>query len=180
MTSPNITSINKSTPSQSELPANAQHFFTSLQDQMNRFYTDFLNTPSLLSMWRNTHLFNPDFLRKTPFRFIEPALDIDETDKTFRLRMELPGVDEKNVKITMNDRYMTIKGEKEQSHREESKNSLRCECSYGSFERTVYLPETANADEAQATWKNGVLTIEMPKRANASHKTRQIEIKKAA
>jgi len=183
MAAENVTNIIKNTQSSATTVSlsRPQEMFNAMQGQMNKIFADFMNTPSLLSLWRSSNLWhNHDFWRSTPFNMVEPALDIHETDKNYSLRMELPGVEQKDVKITINDNSIIIKGEKEQSRREEKDNCLRCECSYGSFQRTVYLPETANTEDAKAIFKNGVLTVEMPKRAAAiSHKTRQLDIKAA-
>lgn len=144
----------------------------ALQDEMNKLFGDFFSEASMPSWWRGGEL--------SSALAVSPALDISESDKEFKVTTELPGMDIKDVQITVADGYVTIKGEKKQEEKEEREGYFRQERSYGSFQRVVALPDNANFDKAEANMKNGVLTIAVPKKAGAQSKERKLEIKQAA
>lgn len=108
-----------------------------------------------------------------------PAIDVMENDKSFKIRAEIMGMEPGDVEITVNDGYLTIQGEKREETKtgEEKDNYLRREISYGAFSRAVPLPETADIDRAGASFRGGILTIEIPKKAEAVGKTKKIEIR---
>ncbi len=137
----------------------------SLQDDMDRVFHDFFGSTSRPA-WAN----EPDY----------PAVDIIENNKRFKVKVELAGMDPENVEISVTDGFLTIQGEKQEEKEESDKNYLRRESSYGSFQRTIALPETANCDKADASFKNGVLSVEVPKKAEAVKNPKKIQIKKAA
>lgn len=110
-----------------------------------------------------------------------PAIDIVENDKDFKIKAEVLGMAPENIDIMIDPGYLTIRGEK----KEETKagggakdNYLRREISYGSFSRTVALPETADVDKAEASFKDGLLIVAVPKKADALNKSRKLEINK--
>ena len=104
-------------------------------------------------------------------------LDISETEKAYYVHAELPGVEEKNVDIEVNDGVLTVSGEKQSQSEEEGKTFHRVERSYGSFKRAMQLPADADEDKIKARMKNGVLEIEIEKQKEAQKKTRKIEVK---
>ena len=108
---------------------------------------------------------------------LRPQLDIAVTDKEYSITVEVPGVSQKDVKIEIADDTMTILGEKKQEKEEREKDYYRVERSYGSFQRVLSLPEDANQDEVKATFKNGVLSIKMPRKALPKSNMKQIAIK---
>lgn len=95
---------------------------------------------------------------------LKPALDIQETDKQYRITLEVPGVEEKDIQITLNDDVLVVRGEKRQEQENKEGGFHRVELSYGSFRRVLNLPGDANQDSIKADFKNGVLTITMDKR----------------
>ncbi len=103
-----------------------------------------------------------------------PATDIVETADGLRLVVELPGIRPEEVKITLENYALTIKGEKKQMV-EENSRVHRFERSYGSFERTFTLPNTLDPDRVAATFEHGVLTITLPKAEKA--RAREIQVK---
>ena len=109
-----------------------------------------------------------------------PAVDVVENEKNFKVKAELAGMKPEDVEISVTDGFLTIKGEKQEETEEKDENYLRRETSYGSFQRVVALPETADCDGADASFKNGVLNIEVPKKPEAIQKPRKLRIKKAA
>lgn len=108
-----------------------------------------------------------------------PKLNIAETEKEYHISAELPGVDERNVEATLTDGVLTIKGSKQFEKEEKEKNYHRREMSYGSFERSISLPEEVEDEKIAATFKNGILDITIPKRPNAKTGSKKIAIKAA-
>lgn len=109
-----------------------------------------------------------------------PRINVSETDKELQVTAELPGVDEKDIDVTVSGDRLTIKGEKK-SESDEKKDDKgrsfrRIERSYGSFERTMALPFDIDTDKVQATFKSGVLTLTLPKPAEVQKKSKKIEI----
>ena len=105
-------------------------------------------------------------------------MDVTETDKQIEITAELPGLEEKDVQINVADNLLTIRGEKKAEKEEKDKNYRLIERSYGSFERTLELPDGVNTDAIQASIAKGVLKVTVPKPAPAQSK--KIDVKAAA
>lgn len=103
-----------------------------------------------------------------------PALDVEERDEEFLVSVELPGVDKKDVSVTVVDNQLTIKGEKHGSKEQKEAKVYRKETWEGSFQRTIALPDRVASDKIQAKMKDGVLQLLLPKREEA--KPRQIDV----
>ncbi len=103
-----------------------------------------------------------------------PSLELGETDKEVRITAELPGLDEKDVDITVEEGVLTLRGEKKAEV--EDKDRGYTERSYGRFERRIGLPRGIERDRATATFRNGVLTITLPKSEAANENLRRIPI----
>jgi HSP20 family protein len=108
---------------------------------------------------------------------LKPTLDLGATDKEYTVTVEIPGVDEKDLKLEIDNNTMTIWGEKKQEKEEKTKNYYRQERFYGSFKRVLSLPEDANQDDIKATFTQGVLTVTMPRKAMPEPDVKRIEIK---
>jgi HSP20 family protein len=93
-----------------------------------------------------------------------PAVDIKEDPQQFLIEADIPGVDPKDIEISMENGVLTIKGERNSEKREEGKDYKRVERTYGSFYRRFSLPDTADPEKVSASGKNGVLQISIPKR----------------
>ncbi len=106
-----------------------------------------------------------------------PSIDIKESDKDFVIRAELPGVDEKDIEVTVANDAVTIKGEKKEEKEDKGKNYYYMERSYGSFNRVIPLAVETEAGKAEASFKNGVLNITVPKSASAKAGGTKIPIK---
>jgi HSP20 family protein len=104
-----------------------------------------------------------------------PSVDVVENDGGFLLSVELPGVSREDVKITVADGVLTIKGEKKQEQEKKGENYHRVERTFGSFERSFTLPAAVQDDRIEAGFVNGVLNITVPKAEQA--KAREIEVK---
>ena len=132
----------------------------SLQREMNRLFDDF---------------FARDFFIE-PFRGIaewRPALDVAETETSVIVKADLPGLEIKDLDVTLRGDVLTIKGEKKE---EKTKSCHRVERRYGSFERSVRLPAAVKGDPVKASFKDGVLNIEMPKTEESKQKSAQIKV----
>jgi HSP20 family protein len=121
-------------------------------------------------------------LRMPSFSFgrfaIAPAIDMTETDKAYKLTAELPGMEPDNVEVTFDDGLLRIAGEKQEQREENERGYRLSERSYGSFERVVELPSAAQADKIKARFKNGVLTVTVPKDEKAAAKSKKIAIER--
>ncbi|HXX65309.1 MAG TPA: Hsp20/alpha crystallin family protein [Bacteroidota bacterium] len=104
-----------------------------------------------------------------------PAVDITEHENEYIVKMELPGVSKDDVKITLENSVLTVKGEKKQEKESKSSNFHRVERTYGSFQRTFTVPSGVKADSIDASYKDGILNIALPKAEEA--KPKQIDVK---
>ena len=104
-----------------------------------------------------------------------PAVDIAELDNEFVVKVELPGINKDDVKITLESNILTIRGEKKEETNVKEENYHRVERTYGSFQRSFKLPTTVKGDNIDATYKDGILTVTLPKAEEA--KPKQIEVK---
>ena len=136
--------------------------------------------------------FGRDFWR-SPFRALadfEPlwssklatsfAVDVTETDAAYEITAELPGMDEKNIDVKVVNGGLTIKGEKKDEKEEKKNDYYVSERRYGSFERYFRLPEGVDSEKIEANFKKGVLTVTLPKKADAQKPATKIEVKAAA
>jgi HSP20 family protein len=108
-------------------------------------------------------------------RTVSPAIDVLETDEDFKVVCNLPGVEDKDIDVSVADNVLTIKGEKKQHNPDENAKVYRREDWSGSFQRTLSLPRSVDAEKIDAELKDGVLQLTMPKREEV--KPRQIDVK---
>jgi HSP20 family protein len=135
----------------------------SLQNQMNRLFVDNFGTPQSQG--------ESDFLTSTSF---VPPVDVYEDEHNVALRLEVPGIDEKDLDIKIENNTLIVRGERKFNAEEKEENFHRIERRYGSFVRSFTLPNTVNTDDVQAACNNGVLEIKLGKRAEA--KPKQIKV----
>ncbi len=107
-----------------------------------------------------------------------PPIDVSETSDAVIVKADLPGVSEDDIQISITGNLLSIKGERKQEVKEENENFFRVERVYGAFERVIELPAEVEPDKAKATFKNGVLTIEIPKSEKVKPKEIKIEVVK--
>jgi HSP20 family protein len=138
------------------------------------------------SLFREVQKTFEDFSQRTPFaRFgldtLSPKIDLAESKDAIEVTAELPGVDEKEVDVTLADDVLTIRGEKrtERDEQDKDKNWHVVERSYGSFSRAIPLPFDPDPAKVEAKFDRGVLHIHLPKPAEVAKKQQKIEIKKA-
>jgi len=127
------------------------------------------------NLWRGFDL--PMFGRyEAPFGAMMPRMDVVEDENRFRIAVELPGMDEKDVEVVLSDNVLTIKGEKKVETEETEKPYAYMERSYGSFRRSIPLDVEILTDKVEATFDKGVLTIDLPKSAEAKKTYKKVPI----
>ena len=118
---------------------------------------------------------------RSPFAFepfaAYPEIDVVEDDKRIAITADVPGMSEKDIQIFLSGNTLTLKGEKKEEKEEKEENYIRMERRYGSFNRSVTLPEDILSEKAEADFKNGVLKIEIPKSEETASKRKRIPIK---
>ncbi len=107
-----------------------------------------------------------------------PAVDIYETDDAIILEAELPGMDEKDIEVKVEDNVLTIKGERKFEKEAKEENYYRMERYYGSFQRSFSLPSNVDLDKIKAEYKKGILKVTMPKKEETKPKQIKIEVEK--
>jgi len=100
-----------------------------------------------------------------------PTLDFSENKDSFMVKVEIPGIDSKDISVSLENQMLTIKGEKLQEKEEKDEQYYRMERGYGSFARTVRLPTAVDGSKAMAAFKNGLLTVTLPKAPGAKGST---------
>jgi HSP20 family protein len=103
-------------------------------------------------------------------------IDIEETDDAIIVKAELPGISQKDINVTVEEGVLTIKGEKKKEVEEKGKTYHRMERRYGSFSRSISLPSTINLDKVRASFKDGLLTVELGKKEEARSRTIKIHV----
>ncbi len=131
---------------------------TSLRSEMDRLFEDFLAPVPLRQEWAA----------------LTPPVDVEETPEAFIFRADLPGVDSKNVKVTVNGDTLTLRGERKREERKTEGTLHRWERSYGAFERAFTLGTPVRPDQVKAAYRDGVLEIRVPKADEA--RSREVEV----
>jgi HSP20 family protein len=108
--------------------------------------------------------------------FWTPAVDIREQNDAYLVEVELPGLSKDDVKITMENNILTIQGEKKQEKEEKRGDYHRTERVYGSFQRSFTLPSSVKNDKIEAQYKNGILTVTLPKVEEAKPKAIEVKV----
>lgn len=134
------------------------------QREMNKLFDDFFNGFDLAPFGESWGTF-------------QPKVDVSEDDKKILIAAELPGLDESDIQVSLTHNVLTIKGEKKEEKEDKGKNYYRVERSYGSFQRSIPLPDEVETDKVEATFKKGVLNISLPKIAEAQKQRKKITIK---
>jgi len=150
--------------------------FESLRREVDRLFEDFQ-----VGSWRSPFaggLFDiPPIWRGETGK--APAVDVVDTDKAYEITAELPGMNESDIDVKFSDGTLTIKGEKRDEKEEKKKGYYLSERRYGSFQRSFGVPDGVDVDKIEANFKNGVLTVTLPKTPQAQTSEKKISIKKA-
>jgi HSP20 family protein len=148
-----------------QLPATREDFFdpfVTFWREMDRMFDDF---------------FGGGFLQPHGKQSVTPAVDINETEKEVVVTAELPGVSDKDIELTLVGDILTIRGNKKTEHEEKIGDSYYVERRFGSFTRSLRLPFDVSDEKVDAKFKNGVLTIHLPKPAELQKWVRRIEVR---
>lgn len=141
--------------------------FHFLQRDMNKLFEDFT---------RGVEIWRPHFAEPLLGEY-HVKVDLKDNEKEFVLSAEVPGVDQKDIEITITPDYLMIKGEKKEEKEENEKGYYRSERSYGCFQRVLPLPCKVEKDHVTATFKNGILKVVMPKCMESMKEVKKVEIK---
>lgn len=155
-----------------------RHPLMSLREEMDRLFDDFFGGSSLMPFRRRVDT-DPWRRFQGMFEATFPTTDVVEDEKSYRISAELPGLSEKDIEISLAGDVLTLKGEKKEEHEDKSGNRFVAERRYGAFQRSFALPEDADAERVEASFRNGVLSVTLPKRPEARAKARTIEVKSA-
>ncbi len=131
-------------------------------------------------MFERLFTLSPDLVNSNTTDVFSPLLDVHETEKEFQITVEVPGMDESNLDISIGSDMLTISGEKKETKEDKDDNVkgfYRVERRYGSFSRSIPLPANCvETDKAEASYKNGVLTIKLPKTFGYKDNVKKIPI----
>ncbi len=145
---------------------NGGDLFSSLHQQIDKVFADFHNQEG----W-------PFGALTANNGKMAPSVNMSETDKCVEVTAELPGVKEKDIDVSLTDTILSIKAEKKSETEKEEKDYSMVERRYGSYERSIQLPCDVKDDKVAASFKDGVLTIKLPKSPEAAAKTKKIALK---
>lgn len=143
----------------------------AFQREMNRVFDNFFSGGFDLFPWAHW---------ERGLQAYNPRVDITDDAKALRVTAELPGMEEKDIEVTLTRDALTIKGQKNQEEEDKGRNYYRMERSYGAFERTVPLPTNIDPQHVQAAFKKGVLTVTIPKTGEARRDVQRIQVKSEA
>ncbi len=141
----------------------------AIQNEMNRLFDEFFS---------DAFPFSGQLASRRSADFL-PRLDISETETEFKVSAELPGMEEKDIKIRLEKDVLLLSGEKKSEVEEKEKTYHRVERSYGSFERVIPFNTALDEEKVSAVFKNGVLTVTLPKAKEAIKTSRTIAINKS-
>ena len=149
--------------------------FESLRREVDRLFEDFTLNPFRLPLRRPAFDLEPFW---QPDSWVAmPAMDLVERHEAFEMTAELPGLDEKNIEVNVANGVLTVKGQKEEDKVEKKEDFHLRERRFGSFSRSVRVPDMVDADKIEASFKNGVLKVTLPKKPEAQKPVKKIEVK---
>jgi len=142
-----------------------EHPFSAFQKEMNRLFDDFSRDFSIAPF----HSFGER-------QVFSPSIDVKEDEKEVRVKAELPGMDEKDIELLLTENTLTLQGEKKEEKEDKGEGYHHMERTYGSFRRVIPVPAGIDAKKVTAVFKNGVLTVFLPKTAEAKAKGKKIPV----
>ena len=165
----------KATPA----PTSTADVWSSFRNEFDRLFDRF--SPDLIwSTFPRAFGDRPFFSPRSPVSLPTPAMDVSEDADAYKLTAELPGMTEKEIEIALTDGTLTLTGQKQQETEENDKNYHLSEREYGSFKRSLVLPDGIDLDKISADFAKGVLTITLPKKPEARAASRKVEVKASA
>jgi HSP20 family protein len=160
--------VKKTSPAQTNVP----DVWHSFRGEMDRLFDRF-GFPSLRRMFD----IEPSWRSASSFGFAAPAIDMSEDERAYRISAELPGINAKDIDVSVSGDTLVLKGEKRQEKEEKDKNYHFSERTYGSFQRSFQLPSSVDRDKVAADFSKGVLTITLPKTAEAQKPVKKIAVR---
>ena len=133
----------------------------TLQAEMNRLF----------------HQLSPSGNGDSEFMAFMPSAELEDTPEAIHLKLEIPGLEAKDLDIQVSEQSVSISGERKSETKTEEKGAVRSEFRYGKFERIIPLPVQVKTDAAQAEYKNGILTLDLPKSTEEKKKVVKVEVK---
>ncbi|WP_349569546.1 Hsp20/alpha crystallin family protein [Azotobacter salinestris] len=152
------------------------HPLDRLRRQVDHLFSDFGRKALRSPFGRSLFDSEPQWAREL-FSQGLPAVDINDKGAAYEISAELPGMDEKDIEIRLSSGCLTIRGEKKEEHEDKKKDAYVAERYYGSFQRSFALPPEVDADRIEAHFNKGVLTLSLPKKAEALSAEKTIQIK---
>jgi HSP20 family protein len=149
--------------------------FEGLRREIDRLFEDFTLNPFRLPLRRPAFDLEPFW--QADSWVAQPAIDLVERDNAFEMTAEMPGLDEKNIEVNVANGVLTIKGQKEEEKVEKKEDFHLRERRFGSFARSIRIPETVDGEKIEASFKNGVLKVTLPKKLEARKPVKKIEVK---
>ncbi len=162
--------VKKAPPTQTNVPDVWQSVRSEMDRLFDRFGTGF-GFPSLRRM------FEIEPAWRSSSSFSTPAIDMSEDEKAYKISAELPGIEAKDIDVSVTGDMLVLKGEKRQQKEEKDKNYHFSERAYGSFQRAFELPRSVDRNKLAADFSKGGLTITLPKTAEAQKPVQKIEVK---
>ncbi|WDE11743.1 Hsp20/alpha crystallin family protein [Thalassomonas haliotis] len=150
-----------------------------LHNEMDRLFDDVWRSfgkPSSSRLMRPSSVFGNSLLDNSILGDYRAKLDVSGSEKEYEVSIDLPGLTEDDIQIELNGNTLTVKGQKEEKSESKDKQYYRVERSIGSFQRTLSLPEDASRDEISANMKNGLLVIQIPRKALPKDDVKRISI----
>ena len=146
-------------------------YFDSIHNELNNFLRD--------------TIINPAFSHQLSMKKVStwrPAVEIRQSEKAYKVKVQLPGVKKEDIDIELDNDFMTISAEieeekEEKEEKEKNEKYHTCEFRYGKYQRTISFDQAIKVEEAEANYKNGVLSIYLPKQKEEEAKTKKLEIK---
>ena len=152
--------------------------FETLRREVDRLFDEFDHSPWRFPFGGSAFDVEPLWRRGMTWAKV-PAVDIAKKGGGYEITAELPGLDEGNIEVKVAEGALTIKGEKKEEREEKSKDLYVNERHFGSFERCFAVPEGVDMNKVEASFKKGVLTVTLPKKAEAQKPEKKIEVKAA-
>lgn len=143
-----------------------EHAIMPLRERMNTLFDDFFKDFHSMSPWYSS-------FEKSEFI---PSIDVSENEKEVQINAELPGMTDKDIEVHLQNNTLVLKGEKKQEQEKKEKDYHHIERRYGSFYRSIPMPEEVETEKIEANFKNGVLNIRIPKNIKDKKETK-IKIK---
>jgi len=148
------------------MPGASAGSLMSLHREMDRWFDDAFRSFGIPSLASRLH--SPAMGEHRLASFFRPQIDVSGDDNCYEISLDVPGLTQDDITLELNNDMLVIKGQKEERSEDKDKHYYRVERSYGSFQRTLALPDDANVDEIEAKLDKGVLRLQIPRREDVA------------